>query len=219
MQNITNWDKQDLTSEWVLSYKIDGVCAIWDQTDKIWRSRANKELYNIPKPTEQTGTFCEVFLGSFKETIQATRTKNKQIYISTEHLFSLDPLDKRLFICYINNPSKEVILEYLNKVNNLGYEGLVLRQLNKWLKVKPTNTYDVKVIALQEGKGKFKNKLGAIITPMGKVGTGFNNVDREIFWKDKNSLVGTIIEVSCLSLTENNKFRHPRFIRLRPDKG
>jgi ATP-dependent DNA ligase len=96
-----------------------------------------------------------------------------------------------------------------------GYEGLVLRQGDRWLKVKPKETYDVLVTGIVEGTGKYAGKLGALITDMGKVGTGFTDKDRE----DLFTLpINTIIEVECMELTPKGKFRHPRFIRVRYDK-
>lgn len=213
---INTWNEQDLKGTWHFTYKIDGVRAHWDASSNTWKSRANKPLYNLPTPKE--GNIFEVYLGSFKETIKQTRSKTKNFLIPLEALYRLDPIDPRLDMYHINNPSKELIKEYLNIVNKLGYEGLVLRQKNTWLKIKPTETYDVPILSFIEGKGKHINRLGAIITPMGKVGTGFTDEERIDIWNKKEELTNTTIEASCMQLTEEGKFRHPRFIRLRPDK-
>nr|WP_283842052.1 hypothetical protein [Bradyrhizobium sp. KB893862 SZCCT0404] len=105
-----------------------------------------------------------------------------------------------------------------------GYEGLVLRQGDVWLKVKPTETYDVLVTGIIEGTGKHKGRMGALMTPMGKVGTGFSDAERVTFWNyckepdDGRGIMGETIEVECMKLTDDGKFRHPRFVRVRPDK-
>ena len=61
--------------------------------------------------------------------------------------------------------------------------------------------------------------MGALITEMGKVGTGFTDINRE-WWADpcRDLPVPYIIEVECMGLTKNGKFRHPRFKRIRWDK-
>ncbi len=97
-----------------------------------------------------------------------------------------------------------------------GYEGLILRQDKRWLKVKPIDTFDVEILSLIEGKGKYKGKLGALVTSLGNVGTGFTDEEREDIWENK--YIGNTVEVSYMHLTEDGKFRHPRFLRIRFDK-
>jgi DNA ligase-1 len=94
-----------------------------------------------------------------------------------------------------------------------GDEGLVVRQGNRWLKVKPINTFDVPVIGSIPGRGKHTGRMGALITPMGNVGTGFTDEQRGTEYPE-----GTIIEVESQGLTPDEKFRFPRFIRVRFDK-
>jgi len=59
--------------------------------------------------------------------------------------------------------------------------------------------------------------MGALMTDMGKVGTGFTDMERQEWWIKRNSRVGTVIEVECMQLTPDGLFRHPRFVRWRPD--
>jgi ATP-dependent DNA ligase len=51
---------------------------------------------------------------------------------------------------------------------------------------------------------------------MGKVGTGFSDAMRKEDW---NSRIGEFIEVECMQLTPDGKFRHPRFLKRRWDKN
>ncbi len=46
--------------------------------------------------------------------------------------------------------------------------------------------------------------------------TGANNRARERF--TARFIVGKTIEIACMGLTPDGRFRHPRFIRLRLDK-
>jgi hypothetical protein len=65
------WNGRGLTGQWVLTLKIDGVRAIWH--DELgWLSRAHKQLYNIPAWRPGSARDCELFVGSFRDTIRAT---------------------------------------------------------------------------------------------------------------------------------------------------
>lgn len=189
----------------VVSLKIDGVRA-HRVGDRVL-SRSGKPLYNIPALYD----VCEVFTGSWESTISATRTRNGPL-IDTKFLYSLEPLDTRLYIGIFSVLTKEVVDSLMKTALELGYEGLVLQEGNVRYKVKPIETYDVEVIDIIPGKGKHTGKMGALITSMGNVGTGFTDLQRVLDYQ------GKIIEVAAMSLTPQGKFRHPRFIRIREDK-
>lgn len=182
------------------------------------KTRADKDLYNVP-PIADHIIDVEVFLGDWSRSVSATRTHNGAP-IPPECVYTLNPLDPRLHIAYVNNPSVEDIKAALAGALELGYEGLVLRQGNKWLRVKPAETYDVYVTGYVEGKGKHAGRMGALWTKGGKVGTGFKDADRQLFAELQASgqLLNTLIEVECMGLTAKRKFRHARFKRIRTDK-
>ena len=50
----------------------------------------------------------------------------------------------------------------------------------------------------------------------GDIGTGFTDQEREQFTEE--FIINKTIEVSCMMLTPDGKFRHPRYERLREDK-
>ena len=141
-----SWNGKSLTGEWLITLKIDGVRAIWHKIDG-WVSRAGKPLYNIPALKDEPPD-CELFLGSFRDTIRATRTKNTNLrtpLIRREHLFELDPPDLRLSVGETADPCPNEIFDHLHRVNAKGHEGLVLRQSDWWIKVKPIETYDLSI--------------------------------------------------------------------------
>lgn len=219
------WKGDDLSGEWECTLKIDGVRALY--RDGVWLSRANKPLYNIPTPNPGI-VDVEIFCGSFKKTIEAVKTKHGGMVIQADAIYSLDPLDERLRFRTFNSPTADHIMRHLSYARTEGYEGLMLRQGDAWLKVKPKATYDVPVTGVIEGKGRNKGRMGAVMTPMGKVGIGFSDDERVTFWSYaqdvyendyiQSPIVGMIIEVECMELTPDGKFRHGRFIRTRPDK-
>ncbi|WP_398467082.1 hypothetical protein [Tardiphaga sp.] len=215
------WNGKALCGEWLVSLKVDGVRAIWH--DELgWQSRAGKPLHNIPRwnggPRD-----CELYVDSFRDTIIATRTRVRKFDtppIRPEHLYGIDQLDPRLQFGTLLNPTADAILHHLSRSRSLGFEGLVLRQGDSWIKVKPEETHDVPIIGFVEGRGKHVGRLGIVHTPLGNVGSGFSDQEREELWTEgqAGTLVGQILEVSCMEFTATGKFRHPTFIRMRPDK-
>lgn len=206
------WNKEDLIGQWEIYLKIDGVRC--HNINGEYISRNGKQLYNIPKLNFEV---AEIFCGSFKSTIENTRTFKKEMFIKDEEVFELLPnIDERLKIDSVSNPTKELIQSIFDKYHNLGHEGLILFNGTKRLKVKNEETFDIKILDIFEGKGKNINKLGGFVTKMGNVGTGLNDQDRIKFYS--KDMVGQIIEVKCMEITPDGKFRHPVFLRLREDK-
>lgn len=216
------WNGNKLAGDWLVSLKIDGVRAIWHD-DHGWLSRANKPLHNLPPWRQGRSRDCEVFVGTFRDTIRATRTRLVKADVPTvlaEHMYGLDQLDPRLHWGQLADPTPDDILALLHRANRFGHEGLVLRQGDRWLKVKPEETHDVTITGFVEGRGKHSGRLGYVETSRGDVGSGFTDTEREILWADAKAglLVGQVIEVSCQEITSSGQFRHPSFVRIRPDK-
>ena len=205
------WNGKDLEGVWQVTRKIDGVRVLQTPEGK-YLSRNSKPLYNIPL---MCGHYdFEVFDTDWSTTVSLVRTMvGRPVPLSS--IYPLDPLDERLFIQMITNPKVEEIEGLLDQAIQRGDEGLVLRQGDKWLKVKSTETHDVEITGIKMGTGQHEGKVGAFITIMGNVGTGLTVVQREEYLE---LALGTIIEVECMSLTPKGKFRHPRFKRVRWDK-
>ncbi|MCK1389007.1 hypothetical protein [Bradyrhizobium sp. 21] len=220
--NPRSWNGKALAGNWLVTLKLDGVRAIWCD-NQGWLSRANKPLYNIPSWRQGHPRDCEVFVNDFRDTIRATRTrcrKEDTPSITAENLFGLANLDPRLHWGRLTDPEPATIRARLRCANYLGYEGLVLRQGDNWIKVKPAETHDVPITGYVEGRGKHRGRLGFVTTDKGAVGAGFSDAERDMLWAEANAgrLVGQVIEVSSMQSTPNGQFRHPVFIRMRPDK-
>lgn len=217
-----SWSGKPLTGDWLVTLKVDGVRAIWHE-EGGWLSRANKLLHNLPPWQRNHPRDCEVFIGNFRDTIRATRTKLPKVdtpAIARDNLYGLDPPDPRLHWGNLANPTAADILTLLKRANEQGYEGLVLRQRDHWIKVKPEETHDVTITGYTEGRGRHRGRLGFVTTIRGAVGAGFTDAERELLWAEAKAgaLVGQVIEVSCMQFTPNGQFRHPSFVRMRPDK-
>lgn len=215
MIKARTWNGKNLQGVWRVYRKLDGVRALVVRDRVV--SRRGKPLYNLDH-LKHLFTDAEVWKGNFRDTIVAVRTKTIMA-VHRYEVYQLEPPDKRLYLCAVASPDAKFIRTLLDRYKRKGEDGLVLRQEDVWLKVKHVNTYDVKVTGLVEGAGKHKGRLGTALTAKGAVGTGFSDAERERYWQSRKLLLGKIIEVSCLSLTPDGKFRHARFIRLREDKS
>lgn len=122
-----------------------------------------------------------------------------------------------------------------NKVAlELGYEGLMIKPINAfyeckrshaWLKIKPFIEVTLTVVAVEEGTGRNKGKLGALVVEGeddGKffhlnVGSGFTDEDREVFWEANDKVIGQLVEVRADAATKSQdsddvwSLRFPRF--------
>ena len=95
--------------------------------------------------------------------------------------------------------------------------------------MKPFIEVSLSVTDVEEGTGRNIGKLGALIvegTDGGKfiktnVGSGLSDTDREEFWKEKDKLIGQIVEIRADAITQNQdtkdewSLRFPRFLRFR----
>jgi len=123
----------------------------------------------------------------------------------------------------------EIYLE-LQKVLELGYEGLVLKISNSayirnrnisWIKIKEFDTIDCRVIKILEGSGKNKNKIGALVCKYKdiefQVGSGLTDEFREYYWQNQNKILDKIIEVKYQEIIDKPRF--PVFKKIRNDKS
>ena len=134
---------------------------------------------------------------------------------------------------------RSVFERYCREMVEAGYEGVMIKDLDSpyickrstfWMKYKPTITVDLEVIGLEEGTGRNKDRLGALVchgVDDGKeitvnVGSGFSDSDRDQLWEDRNLIFGRTVEILCDVITQNQdgtySLRFPRFVRFRDDK-
>lgn len=218
------WKGKDLKGAWQFTIKVDGVRMLRDEAGNPV-SRNGKPLYNLENVPKEI-TDAEIYYGSWEESVSHCRSSVTDVGpVDIKHVYSLFPvIDKRLDLGIYINPTADQINEALRLVLEAGHEGLVIREIDgkgTLYKVKPHETYDVEVIGIVGGTGKHAGRMGALLTPMGKVGTGFTDKEREWWWSQYPSFESTkpkIIEVECWELTSSGQFRHPRYVRLREDK-
>lgn len=140
----------------------------------------------------------------------------EQVYIAyniSEHLEHIRPVPI-LGICHSiveATPLAEAIW-------NAGGEGIMLntthglyetKRSSALLKLKHTEEYALKIVAFEEGTGKFEGMLGALVLEYGsgtvKVGSGFTDDQRRVFWDKSNELLGKYAEIDCFGKSSNKK--------------
>lgn len=211
------WQGGDLKGAWMVTLKIDGARMLRDSKGKPV-SRSGKPLYNLEGVPAYIKD-AEIYKDDWETSMGLVRSSVNGKPVSIAYVYSLDPIDIRLDLGSFEDPTEEFIKNLMEAYVSRGYEGLVLRKGDKWLKVKPEETADVLVIGIQEGtKGKRnEGKLGAFLTDHGKVGVGFTDEQRASYFTE--DLIGSIIEVKYMELTPGGKMRHSRFVRIREDRN
>ena len=124
--------------------------------------------------------------------------------------------------------------DYNRQTVDQGYEGIMIKDPNglwegrrstAWLKQKPYIEVSLTVTGYEEGTGRNKDRLGALICEgedSGKTitvncGSGFSDGDRTELWAGRDSLLGQVVEVRADAITQNQdgtySLRFPRFKR------
>jgi DNA ligase-1 len=125
---------------------------------------------------------------------------------------------------------KEDIMDSYNVCRAQGYEGVIVKDASApylfkrsydWMKIKPFETLDLKVVDLIEGNGKYRGMLGAaVVMYKGKRTkvSGFTDKERLDFWNAPYTLLNRTIEVGFHEVKASGALREPRFIAIRYDK-
>lgn len=124
------------------------------------------------------------------------------------------------------------ITEFLNAQRRLGHEGVMINiseapyqftRTNALLKVKVMQDADLLVTDVQEGAGKYKGTLGALIvdykgSPVG-VGSGLDDDTRFEVWQHKDKYIGRVAKIQYFEETHGEdglpSIRFPVFLEFR----
>jgi len=128
--------------------------------------------------------------------------------------------------------------EFYDNAVEMGLEGIMIKDVNApyeckkgthWMKLKPAITVDLEIVGFEEGteEGKNQGRLGAFIcegvddgrTIRVNVGGGISDDARDEYWKDRDNLLGRVVEIKADAVTQNQdgtySLRFPRFVRFR----
>lgn len=126
------------------------------------------------------------------------------------------------------------IWRWLNIAENEDWEGICCnldtpyecKRTKNLIKVKKFYTYDLPVTGYEEGSGRNKGVLGALVVDYKgnkvNVGSGFSDELREKFWNMRDDLIGRVVEVKYKEVSKDKKtglesLQFPIFISLRED--
>lgn len=124
------------------------------------------------------------------------------------------------------------IMKWLDYAVDMGWEGLMLnkdttykcKRTTDLIKIKRFYTMDLPIVEVLEGEGRLKGTLGAFVVKYKdntvNVGSGFDDKTRAEFWKDKDSLIGRVIEIkykeiSCDKKTGLESLQFPIYVGMR----
>ena len=224
--------EEELLSLGIQNVMLDGeILATNCSYDDVYKE-TTKRLKN-KKPIKK-GLYFNVFDYVEKEEYDNL----KGIYTYEERRKKLDSIEETKHIkvapLLISTDDMNEILKLLDEYRSSGAEGLMCN-LNKpyefkrsktLLKLKVMSTIDLRVVGFEEGNNKNKGKLGAALVKykdnIVKVGSGWNDSDREEVWNNQDKYLGKILEISYFEETTNKdgscSLRFPIAKRWRHDK-
>ncbi|QNH71388.1 ATP-dependent DNA ligase [Rhizobium phage AF3] len=96
---------------------------------------------------------------------------------------------------------------------------------DSWMKVKPLETIEARIIGYEEGKPKTKHvgRIGALIVQdytgaISRVGSGMSDKERQYIYDNWDEFENALCEVKFMERTESGVFRHSRLSKIRLDK-
>ena len=119
-------------------------------------------------------------------------------------------------MCYEGYDHSE-IWKWLDYAEQHDWEGVILnldtpyecKRTKNLIKVKKFYTYDLEVIGVEEGTGRNKGTLGALVVKYKNntvnVGSGFTDEERSYYWNNQNKIIGRVIEVKYKEVTTDKK--------------
>lgn len=116
---------------------------------------------------------------------------------------------------YYDIPNYEKLLEILDNIVNMHYEGLVIEPNMGILKLKPIYDEEYKIIDILEGKGKLKGKAGKIVFENFSSGILGSYSYLEELWLNKDKYIGQLATVQYQNKTSNNIPRFPKVKSIR----
>lgn len=143
--------------------------------------------------------------------------------------------DIRAVPIFYQGTDQSEIDKQLAIADELGYEGLMLnkdapyecKRVTSLIKIKSFKFSDLRIIGYEEGDGKYKGMLGAVIVNYKgnsvNVGSGFDEAERFELWKNPDELINKIATIKYKEVSKNKdtgleSLQFPVWNGLREDK-
>ena len=147
-------------------------------------------------------------------------------------------VEPKLIVDLDTEQGKQTFREFNRSALDAKLEGIMVKdpqasyktkRSDAWLKQKPFQTFDLRIVAIEEGQGKFEGVMGALIcegTDDGKfirvnVGSGFDDGQRKDIWDKRSQMIGQVVEIKTDIVTKSAdsdnvySLRFPVFVRFR----
>lgn len=156
----------------------------------------------------------EFWNGTSKE-VYSSRRKNLNALAQDICLRGSENLE--VVTCIYSGDDHSEIWWCLDKAEESDWEGIMVnldtpyecKRTKNLIKVKKFYTYDLEVIDVEEGDGRNKGTLGALVVKYKNntvnVGSGFTDDERKHFWDNKDDIIGRVIEVKFKEITVDKK--------------
>lgn len=231
--------EQEMLAKMPNNLCLDGEITLLND-EGIPSKEAYKQAMKITrKDGEKHGVKMKVFDCMTAEEFRNQRCKYDYITrrADAELLFSAGPFDyfELLQILYVGSDTS-MITKFLDEAIANDQEGIMInicdapyefKRSQSLLKVKKMQTMDLEIIGFEEGSGKYKDTLGAILVRykngnIVKVGSGFTDWLRSEIWNNQNKYWDRICEIQYFEETTNQdggeSLRFPIFKDFRYDK-
>lgn len=233
----------DTSQHPLVQLKYDGIwCHAYVQPNTVdYISRNGQIKYSEPNPGISPGSYIgEYMFGS--EWAQQENLKgrlflfdylgttpreliNQPYHFRISTLQSLPLLPTWSIIETFDSREKDNIWTLL--VDTGHFEGLVFRSPNQlWhttlVRSKNEVTVDLPIVGFQEGEGRLKGTVGAIICEHNGIthiiGGGLKDSLRQKMWNNPQQYIGRWIRVTAKKIFQSGQLRHPNFHSFHDDK-
>jgi len=237
--------KDQNTTNWVMSEKLDGIRAYWDGKKLLSR---NGKIIHVPKwfikdypPFEIDGELWskrddfDNISSIVRDKIPSDKWKKIKHYIFEvpnakgglfQRLAKVKPYENEFIqvLPQIIIRNIEHQKNYFNEILSIKGEGIVVRDPNalyinkrtsKALKVKNFKDSECKITGYTQGNGKYIGKVGAIICQLNSKISFKIGSGLSDILRINPPKIGTIITFKYQNITKNGKPRFPVYLRIR----
>lgn len=216
---------------------LDGELLLQDTEDMTISEAFRATQRVVRKSGDKTGVKLQVFDIVELEGFLAGKSRHpyRERRIQLELTLPEQSVVEYLPTLYTGD-EKSLIAFHAQKAEEQGFEGVMVNAANAHyvnkrtdalMKVKSFKTADLLCTGVEEGVNRLAGTLGAITVEykggITRVGSGFTDAERTLYWNEPERIVGSIVEVQYFeetidSVTEQPSLRFPVFITVRDDK-
>lgn len=165
--------------------------------------------------------YCPIPFAERQQKLKSIKTEIKYPYYNTVFVIQHTLEDMNDLMAYTqfiwDNGGEGVVAVPCDAPYQAGKRNVSMVKLKKGV------SYDLLVVNIQEGKGKFERMVGNLVCQdrNGKiinVGSGLTETERKAWYKKPEGIIGKIVTISAMEVSTKGVLREPRFKEIRHDK-